>query len=122
MASKKNVPAKTVREWFATATPEGVPAPGSRGRLHPDTIAAFHKANPRMRYETASVAEQATITVPVVSLDKAGRKRTEQRTITTTEARQMLGHPDGKRGRFNKADLSDVLSQVEANKFADQFK
>jgi hypothetical protein len=121
MASRKNVPASTVRAWFTEAQPEGVPAPGSRGRLHPDTIAAFMKANPRLTYVTASDAEKPTITVPVTGLDKAGRKTTRQVTLTTEAARSALGHPSGKRGRFNKADLSDVLSQVEAEKVADQF-
>lgn len=121
MATRKNVPASEVRNWFAANTPEGVPAPGSRGRLHPDTIAAFHKANPRLRYETASEAEKPTITVPVTGLDKVGRKTTRQVTLTTEAARAALGHPAGKRGRFNKADLSDVLSQAEAAKVADQF-
>lgn len=121
MASRKNVPASQVRSWFSEAQPEGIPAPGSRGRLHPDTIAAFHKANPRLRYETASEAEKPTITVPVTSLDKRGRKYTKQVTLTTEAARAALGHPKGKRGRFNKGDLSLALSAVEANAVADQF-
>lgn len=127
MASRKNVPASTVREW--AATPEGKASlsnanakmPGSRGRLDPTTLDIFHKANPRLRYETASEAEKPTITVPVVSLDKAGRKRTQQVTITTEAARAALGHPEGKRGRFNKGDLSLALSAVEADKVADLF-
>lgn len=122
MATRRNVPAASVRSWFAEAAPEGVPAPGSRGRLHPDTIAAFHKANPRLRYETASEAEKPTITVPVVTLDKAGRKRTEQRTLTTEQAREALGHPKGKRGRFAKSDLSLALSAMEADKVASKFQ
>ena len=124
MAARKNVSASTVRNWFAGLAPEareGVPTPGSRGRLHPNTVAAFHKANPRMRYETASEAEKPTITVPVTGLDKAGRKTTRQVTLTTEAARSALGHLPGKRGRFNKGDLSDVLSQAEAAKVADQF-
>lgn len=121
MAARKNVPAAQVRAWFAEVAPKGVPAPGKRGRLHPDTVEAFHKANPRLRYETASEAEKPTITVPVVTLDKAGRKRTAQRTITTEAAREAMGHPKGRRGRFSREDLSDVLSQMEAAKYADQF-
>jgi hypothetical protein len=127
MASRKNVPASTVRAW--ATTPEGNAAlieaeakfPGSRGRLDPSTLNVFHKANPRLRYETASEAEKPTITVPVVSLDKAGRKVTKSVTLTTEAARAALGHPKGKRGRFAKSDLSDVLSQMEAAKVADQF-
>lgn len=120
MATRKNVPAATVRSWFSEAQPEGVPAPGSRGRLHPDTIAAFHKANPRMRYETG-VAEAPTLTVPVETLDKAGRKRTKNVTLTTAEAREALGQPKNRRGRISRNDLSAALSAVEANKFAGDF-
>lgn len=122
MATRKNVPASQVRSWFTEAQPQGVPAPGTRGRLHPDTIAAFHKANPRLRYETASEAEKPTITVPVTGLDKAGRKVTRQVTLTTEAARAALGHPSGKRGRFNKGDLALALSAREAEKVADTFQ
>ena len=127
MASRKNVPASTVREWAATEagtkalTEAGAKFPGSRGRLDPTTLAVFHKGNPRLRYETASEAEKPTITVSVTSLDKNGRKYTKKVTLTTEAARAALGHPKGKRGRFNMADLSDVLSQAEAAKVADQF-
>lgn len=112
MSSKKNVPASAVRSWFAETSPTGVPTPGSRGRLHPDTIAAFHKANPRMKYETASEAEKPTIAVPVKTLDSLGRVQTKTVTVTTKEARNLLGHADGKRGRFNKGDLSLALEAI----------
>lgn len=108
MSSRKNVPASAVREWFATAQPSDVPAPGSRGRLHPATIAAFHKANKRFRYETASEAEKPTITVPVKVLVN-GRGTTRKVTVTTEQARDILGHEAGKRGRFNKGDLALAL-------------
>lgn len=129
MASRKNVPAASVRSWFAglgEAEQASMPRPGSRGRLHPDTIAAFHKANPRMRYETGA-AEAPTIEVPgVVSLDKAGRKVTKTVTLTTSEARALLGHTQGagkdsKRGRFAKGDLALALSAQAADAVADQF-
>lgn len=125
MAAKKNVSASTVRDWFNGLTEkaaEGIVAPGSRGRLHPDTIAAFHKANPRMRYETASEAEKPVVTVPVVTVDSAGRKRTEKRTVTTEQARAALGHPKGKRGRISRDVLGAALSALEAEKFAPSFK
>lgn len=112
MASKKNVPAATVREWFAglDTKPEGVPAPGSRGRLHPLTIEAFHKANKGLRYETASEAEKPTITVKVPAKDKRGRNITKTMTVTTEHARAVLGHEKGKRGRFNREALAEALA------------
>jgi hypothetical protein len=113
--SRKNVPASAVREWFAEAQPEGVPTPGSRGRLHPDTIAAFHKANKGKRYETASEAEKPTVTVPVKELDRIGRATTKQVTVTTAEARALLGQ-SGRKGRFDKGLLSLAL---EARALAD---
>jgi hypothetical protein len=127
MSKRKNVPASAVRDW--SATPEGTKAlteagakfPGSRGRLDPTTLAVFHKENPRMRYETASEAEKPHIVVPVVILDKSGRKTTVKRTLTTEAARAALGHEKGRRGRFNLSDLSDVLSQAEAALVADTF-
>lgn len=127
MSSRRNVPASTVRDW--ASTPEGAKAlasadaktPGSRGRLDPTTLAVFHKENPRLRYETASEAEKTHITVPVVTLDKNGRKTTVKRTLTTEAARAALGHEKGRRGRFNLGDLSDVLSQAEAEQVAGSF-
>lgn len=124
MASRKNVPASFVRSWFAglTEAEQGtMPTPGSRGRLHPDTIAAFHKANKGLIYETASVAEKRHVEVPVTTLDKAGRKTTRKVSLTTEQAREALGHPKGKRGRISANDLSLALSAVEADKVADQF-
>lgn len=110
--ARKNVPASTVRSWFAEAQPEGVPAPGSRGRLHPETIEAFHKANKGLRYETASEAEKPTITVKVPAKDKRGRNITKTMTVTTEYARTLLGHDKGKRGRFNRDALVSALSET----------
>ena len=110
MATRKNVPARTVREWFANAQPAGVPAPGSRGRLHPETIEAFHKANKGLRYETASEAEKPTISVRVPFTDKRGRKNSKVMTVTTEYARTLLGHEKGKRGRFSKDALAEALA------------
>lgn len=128
MTSKRNVSASAVREWLtsdagqdALRNADVTTVIGKRGRHKPEQVAVFHKANPRLRYDTASEAEKPTITVPVTTLDKAGRKRTEQRTLTTAEARAVLGHPKGKRGRFPKSDLSLALSASEADAVADQF-
>jgi hypothetical protein len=114
MATRKNVPARTVREWFAglDPKPEGVPAPGSRGRLHPTTIEAFHKANKGLRYETASEAEKPTITVKVPAKDARGRNITKTMTVTTEYARNLLGHEKGKRGRFDREALVNALTET----------
>lgn len=121
MATRKNVPASTVRDW--ARTPEGSKAlteagakfPGERGRLDPSTIAVFHKDNPSKRYETASEAEKRTVTVKVKALDKNGRATTKPITMTTEKARALLGHPAGRKGRF---DMAVLALAVEANLLA----
>lgn len=128
MATRKNVSASVVRTFLAT--PEGVaalkaagaPTPGARGRIHADSVAVFHKHNPRSQYETASEAQKPTVEVPVTMLDKAGRKTTRKVTITTEAARAALGHPKGQRGRFALDTLSLALSAAEADKVAKSFK
>lgn len=122
MATRKNVPASAVRTW--AATPEGTKAltdagakfPGKRGRLDASTVNVFHKANKRVRYEVASEAEKPTITVKVPAKDSRGRNRTKVVTLTTEEARAALGHPKGKRGRFNMTELAEALAKREAAK------
>lgn len=106
--ARKNVSASTVRNW---AKDNGVEV-GTRGRIHPNVISAFHKANKNMRYEVASDAEKRTVTVPVKVLDSLGRVQTKRVTVTTSEARDLLGHEKGRRGRFNRADLSLALEAV----------
>jgi hypothetical protein len=116
MASRKNVPAARVREW--AATPEGSKAlteagakfPGKRGRLDPSTLTVFHKENKGLRYETASEAEKPTITVKVPAKDSRGRTITKSMTVTTEYARSVLGHPAGRRGRFDRAALAEALA------------
>lgn len=123
--SKKNVSAATVRAWAReniSLIPEGARAclgDTARGRLHPEVTEAFAKANRGKTYEPR-VAEANTVTVPVVTLDSRGRKTTVKRTLTTAEARQVLGGPA--KGRLSHANLSDVLSQREADAHADTFK
>lgn len=124
--SKKNVSAATVRAWArenVALIPEGARAglgENARGRLHPEIQKAFAKANKGKGYEP-KVAESQTLTVPVTTLDKNGRKTTVKRTITTAEARVALGQPTSTRGRIPMNTLADVLSQAEATSVADQF-
>lgn len=107
MASRKNVPASTVRAWAA----ENGVATGSRGRLHPDVTEAFHKANPRLRYEP-KIAEAPTVTVKVPTTDKRGRNRTKAMTIPATEARSLAGDLAGKRGRLSEAAVERVAEAL----------
>lgn len=120
MSNRKNVPASEVREWLtseagakaiaaAVAKDDTIPTKvGTRGRPHPAHVALFHKANPRKRYEVGGEAEKPTITVPVAMLDSIGRKTTRQVTVTTAEARDLLGQA-GRKGRFARGDLSLAL-------------
>lgn len=129
MSTRKNVSAQTVRDFLnsdagqAALTKAGITTTvGSRGRHNPEQLAVFHKANPRLRYETASDAEKATIEVKgVQSIDKAGRMQTRAVTILTSEGRALLGHPEGKRGRFDKGLLALALSAQNADSVADSF-
>lgn len=124
--SRKNVPSSEVRQWGRDNL-NLVPEAGrkclgetARGRLHPDLIAAFRKANKGKTYTTGSEAEQPTVTVPVVGVDRLGRKTTRKVTLTTAEARKVLGQ-EGRKGRFNKTLLSEALSAAEADRVADTF-
>lgn len=125
--SRKNVSAATVRAWLnseagqaaiaaAHAADETVPTVvGTRGRPNPAHVALFRKANKGQTYEVASEAEKRTVTVPVAMLDKVGRKTTRNVTVTTDEARDLLGQ-SGRRGRFDRGLLSLAL---EARALAD---
>ena len=128
MAARKHVTAAQVREWLlsdegqAALASEGVTQEvGKRGKHNPKQLAVFHSENKRLVYEP-KVAEAKTVTVPVVTLDKAGRKRTVERTLTTAEARTILGRPLDQRGRLPMGDLSLALSAQEADAVADRFQ
>lgn len=105
MSSKRNVPASAVREWFATLGQTDLPAPGKRGRVHAETAKAFNKAHKSVVYVQGAVKPTVTIAVP--GTDKRGRNITRKVTITTAEARALLGQ-SGVRGRFNKATLTEA--------------
>lgn len=128
MAGKRNVSASEVRDWLRSDKGQdalaeaGVPTTvGSRGKHNPEHIALFHKHNRGKVYEP-KVAEAPTVTVPVVMLDKAGRKRTKDMTVTTAEARDLLGRPRNQKGRLPKGLLSEALSARLAADVADTFK
>lgn len=101
----KQVPAATVREW---ARSNGMTV-GTRGRLDPDVVKAFSKANKGKKY-TPKVAEGATITVRVPFTDAKGRSNSKPVTLSTAEARALLGHPKGRRGRFDRNALITALA------------
>lgn len=128
--SKRLVSASIVREFLrsdagqAALTAAGVSTKvGSRGKHNPAQVAVFHKANKGLRYEQASDAEKPTIEVSgVESIDKAGRVQRRTVRLTTEQARAVLGHPEGRRGRFAKSDLALALSAANANEVAASFK
>ena len=128
MSNITNVSAAEVRAWGReniASIPEGARAclgETARGRLHPEVTEAFRKAHKGRKGYTPKVAEGNTVTVPVTMLDKAGRKTTVKRTLATTEARRVLGHAEGKKGRLSKDTLSLALSAEVANEVADTFK
>lgn len=105
MATRKNVPAATVRAWAAA---EGLPV-GKRGVIAPEHIDAFKKANKGLTYEP-KVAEGRTVTVKVATKDSRGRNRTATRTMSLADARKVLG-AEGKRGRISVARLEEALSE-----------
>lgn len=109
--ARKNVSASVVREFAREA---GMPV-GTRGRIHPDVIAAFRKANKGLDYVAASEAEKPTVTVKVKVLDSAGRASTRPVTVTTEHARDLLGHPKGRRGRL---PLDTLALALEAERLA----
>jgi hypothetical protein len=115
--ARKNIPAAEVRAW-AKDNIDSIPeeghkclGEGARGRLHPAVTEAFRKAHKGKQY-TPKVAEKRTIEVPVVKVDKLGRKSTRKVTVTTEEARAALGHQPGRRGRFKMEALSKALSEA----------
>lgn len=125
MATRKSVSAGTVRTWAksnlskfdAALHPSIVGTPGKagpRGRLHPSVIEAFHKANKSMRYETASDAERPTVTFKYATQNARGANITKTVTLLTSEARALLGHAEGTKGRFNIGALSEAYAASQA--------
>lgn len=114
--SKKNVSAATVRAWgrenLSSIAPAGHACLGetARGRLHPEVVKAFAKANKGRKGYEPKVAEGATIVVAVKGTDAKGRNITRKREVSTVEARALLGHPKGKVGRISKAALAAALA------------
>jgi len=108
--ARKDVSADFVRTWAATEagtkalTEAGAKFPGKRGRLHPTTVAVFHKSNRGKRYVTGNPAPERTVTVQVPALTPSGRATTRKVTVTMAEARDLTGST-GKRGRIREADL-----------------
>lgn len=117
MSSRKNVSASTVRAWGRdNLDVSAFPCLGAaaRGRLHPEVVKAFNKANRGKTY-TPKVAEAPTVTVPVPSKDSKGRNITRKVTMTTKAAREALGQvgEDGKsqRGRLSQSALIAALAE-----------
>lgn len=132
MSTKTNVSTATVREW-AKENLSSIPEAGHfsvmgrskedrtllgdgsrvRGRLHPSVVEAFNKAHSKSRKVYAEkVAETPTVTFQVAALDKRGRTYKKSVTITTGEARVLLGHEKGKKGRLSKDALAAAYAEA----------
>lgn len=110
MPAKKNVSAAVVRDWVR-ANPEGLPPVGKRGRLHPEQVTAFHKANPGQRYEVGK-RDVPTITVTVPGTDKNGKSRPRKRTLPVSEVRTLAGEAAGERGRLSPEALTKAAEAL----------
>ena len=110
MAKRRLVPASTVREWAASTegtkalTTADAPFPGSRGRLHPDTVKVFKRENKSLDY-AEKVSEGLRVEVPVPARDKRGRNITRKVSLPADEFRDLastLGVAKGT-GRISQA-------------------
>lgn len=129
--TRKNVSTAAVRTWGA-ANLDLIPTEGHlsikgkdgdfkpRGRIHPTVIEAFRKANKTKTYEV-KVAEAATVSFRGDTVDSIGRKTTKVVTLTVKEARALLGHEAGRKGRLSMAQVKEAWDATEANRLADQF-
>jgi hypothetical protein len=100
MAKRRLVPASTIRDWaFGRGDFEGkggsaalaaadAPLPGSRGRLHPDTVKVFKRENKSLDY-AEKVSEGLRVEVPVPARDKAGRNITRKVSLPADEFRDL---------------------------------
>jgi hypothetical protein len=104
-----------VREWFAglDPKPEGVTAPGSRGRLAPSLIEAFAKANPREKYSQGT-KDANTVSLRVTKTAKSGKTRKVNVDVPVEEARTLAGDLAGKRGRLSAAALTAAADALSA--------
>jgi len=116
--ARKPVSTSEVRAW-ARENLSLVPEAGhkclsatARGRLHPEVVKAFRKANPRKDY-AEGVAEDKSVTVRVPKADKNGRVSLRSQTVSYPFAREvaaLAGVEVGERGRLG----ADALSVVGA--------
>lgn len=114
MASRKNVGGNAVRTWaksdegkaflatWATENEVEVPTVGERGRFAEALVTAFHKANPKVRYEAKHVP---TRQIQGVRETSDGRKYGVKVTATLAEVRDFAkaeGLAVGSRGRISQ--------------------
>lgn len=112
MASRKNVGGSEVRTWaksdegkaflasWAAENEVEVPTVGERGRFAEALVTAFHKANPKIRYEAKHVP---TRQISGTRETSNGRKIPVKVTATLAEVREFAkaeGMPVGSRGRI----------------------
>jgi hypothetical protein len=100
--AKATATPKDVREWANLPT-------DTKGRLPKGLADEFTKATGR---KVVAVKPHSTVNVKVKGTDKNGRAITKTRKVPTSEVRSLLGHADGRRGRFSAADLAEAGSRL----------
>lgn len=117
MAKRTPVSASAVRAWFSEAQPEGVRAPGSRGRLHPETVEAFEKANPGKTY-VLGTQDASKVTLTVTGTNKRGHKTSRKVEVPVSEARALAGEAAGRKGRLSEAAVAAASEALSAQRAA----
>ena len=95
MGARKNVSASEVRAFLrsdegqaALAAADVTTTVGTRGRLNPAQVAVFRKANPNRTY-AEKVAETATVTVKVPTINAKGVVSRRATSVPAPEAREI---------------------------------
>lgn len=118
--ARKNVSTAAVRSWAREnidLIPEGDArvclGDTARGLLHPEVVKAFRKANKSKTYE-AGAAEEKTVTFRGAFTDARGRRNTKAVTLTVSEARALLGHEPGRKGRLPMGKVQEAWEATQA--------
>lgn len=114
-STRKPVSARTIREAFQNGEFEAPEvahkslAKGARGRLHPEGVKAYLKANRGATYSEKSDAEALAVEVPYTKRNKRGHRLSRTATLPVSEVRRLAGI-EGRRGRLPKSAI-EVASE-----------